>query len=150
MHDEEGNSASRRALLAGAAGVGLAGALAACGGDETPEANPGSTNNAQKTTAPPVPRDTALAKTSEIPVGSGKIFFADAVVVTQPTAGEFVGLSAICTHEGCIVSKISGNTIICGCHGSEYSITGGVKRGPANRGLDKQAIKVEGDEIKLG
>ena len=92
-----------------------------------------------------------LATTSEIPVGSGKIFTAEKVVVTQPASGDFKAFSAICTHMGCIVSKIANGTIDCPCHGSQYSIkNGAVVAGPAPAPLPAQAIKVSGSDIILG
>jgi Rieske Fe-S protein len=138
---------SRRALVMGAGAVGAAGILAACGsGSDQPGANNPTTSGPR-----PSPTSDVLAKKSEVPVGSGKIDFADAIVVTQPTAGDFLGFSAICTHQGCVVAKIRGDRIVCSCHGSEYSIKdGSVKKGPAKEPLDKVTIKVEGDDIKLG
>ena len=41
-----------------------------------------------------------------MPVGGGKIFAAEKVVVTQPTEGDFKAFSAVCTHQGCVVAKI--------------------------------------------
>jgi Rieske Fe-S protein len=143
MRDEY--ETSRRALVLGVGAVGAAGMLAACGsGPAQPGSNP--------TTSGPRPSPTSdvLAKKSEVPVGSGKIDFADAIVITQPTAGQFLGFSAICTHQGCVVAKVQGDTIICSCHGSEFSVKDGkVKQGPARQPLEKVAIKVEGEDIKL-
>ena len=93
----------------------------------------------------------ALATTSEIPVGSGKIFTSEKIVVTQPNSGDFKAFSAVCTHMGCIVSTISNGTIDCPCHGSQYSIsTGAVVGGPAPSPLPAQTIKVTGSNIFLG
>ena len=93
----------------------------------------------------------ALATTSEIPVGSGKIFTSEKIVVTQPNSGDFKAFSAVCTHMGCIVSTISNGTIDCPCHGSQYSIsTGAVVGGPAPSPLPAQAINVTGSNIFLG
>ena len=93
----------------------------------------------------------ALATTSEIPVGGGKIFTSEKVVVTQPNSSDFKAFSAVCTHMGCIVSTISNGTIDCPCHGSQYSIsTGAVVGGPAPSPLPAQAIKVTGSNIFLG
>ncbi|MFF4033298.1 Rieske (2Fe-2S) protein [Streptomyces sviceus] len=93
---------------------------------------------------------TELAKTSEIPVGGGKIFKDEKVVVTQPKKGEFKAFSDICTHQGCQVSSVSGGTINCPCHGSKFNITdGSVANPPANRPLPEKQIKVSGDSIQL-
>ncbi|MEV6947546.1 Rieske (2Fe-2S) protein [Streptomyces sp. NPDC051172] len=91
-----------------------------------------------------------LAKTSEIPVGGGKIFKDQKVVVTQPKKDEFKAFSAICTHQGCTVGTISNGTIDCPCHGSKYRIAdGSVAGGPAPKPLPAEQIKVEGNSIRL-
>ena len=93
---------------------------------------------------------TELAKTSEIPVGGGKIFKDEKVVVTQPKKGEFKAFSDICTHQGCQVTSVSGGTINCPCHGSKFHITdGSVANPPANKPLPEKQIKVSGDSIQL-
>jgi Rieske Fe-S protein len=127
----------------------MAGLLAACGGDETLS---GSGTSTTPTAKPPATAGalSVLAQKSDIAVGGGKIIRDQRVVVTQPTAGQFVGFSAICTHQGCVLAKVSDGTIICGCHGAAYSITdGSVTKGPATKPLPRTEIKVEGDDIKL-
>jgi nitrite reductase/ring-hydroxylating ferredoxin subunit len=135
---------SRRTVLLGAGAVGAAAAaaaLAACSSDSKPA---GSTPT--KAAAGP------LAKTSDIPVGGGKIFTSPQVVVTQPTAGTFKAFTSICTHQGCPVTQISNGLIMCPCHGSEYSITdGSVKRAAVTgqAGLAAEPITVANGEISL-
>jgi Rieske Fe-S protein len=153
-------------MLAGVGLVGLAGALTACGASGASSSPMTGTNStpAGGATMATVPSSSssspaavsgggaadALTSTSEIPVGGGKIFDAQVVVVTQPTSGEYKAFSAVCTHMGCIVSKISDGKIECPCHGSEYSVaTGDVLRGPAPRPLAAKQIKVTGDSIFL-
>ncbi|MFH9725031.1 Rieske 2Fe-2S domain-containing protein [Streptomyces sp. NPDC017254] len=98
----------------------------------------------------PSPTGTALAKTSDIPVGGGTVFDKEKVVVTQPTAGEFKAFSAVCTHQGCLVNKVADGTIDCPCHGSKYRITdAAVVAGPAPRPLPAERITVSGDSIIL-
>jgi Rieske Fe-S protein len=93
---------------------------------------------------------TELARTSEIPVGGGKIFKEEKVVVTQPKQGEFKAFSNICTHQGCQVTSVSGGTINCPCHGSKFNITdGSVANPPADQPLPEKQIKVSGDSIEL-
>jgi Rieske Fe-S protein len=155
--------ATRRGMLAGVGLVGLAGAITACGASGSSSsvaAGANSTPGGGATTATVPPSSSsstsggaatdALAATSAIPVGSGKIFDTQMVVVTQPTAGEFKAFSAVCTHMGCIVNQISDGKIECPCHGSEYSIaSGAVLRGPAPKPLPAKQIKVSGDSIFL-
>ena len=164
--------ATRRGVLAGVGLVGLASAITACGGggsSSTAAAAPATTPAAPATGAASTAASSAaassaasqgassaavanaLATTSEIPVGSGKVFSAQQVVVTQPTAGEFKAFSAVCTHMGCIVNQISDGTIDCPCHGSKYSIKdGSVVNGPAASPLPPVAIKVDGPSIVQG
>ena len=135
--------ATRRAALAGAGFAGLAAALAACGG--------GSSGSPAPAPAPaPAGGHAPLASTSEIPVGGGKVFAAEKVVVTQPAAGEFKAFSAVCTHLQCIVDQVASGTIDCPCHGSRFSVkNGSVVAGPAPRPLPARPIKVAGGHITL-
>jgi nitrite reductase/ring-hydroxylating ferredoxin subunit len=136
--------ASRRAVLAvaGAAGVGVA--LSGC------QAYGQSSGNTNPAPAPSGGGGAALGKTADIPVGGGKVFPTEKVVVTQPTAGTFKAFSAICTHQGCTVANVTGGTINCECHGSKYKIAdGSVAGGPAPKPLPARAVTVEGDSLKL-
>jgi Rieske Fe-S protein len=90
-----------------------------------------------------------LGRTDEIPVGGGQVFKRHQLVVTQPTAGEYRGFDATCTHQGCIVADCSGGTINCRCHGSTFSLTdGSVVRGPAKQPLRPRTIEVVDGEIR--
>ena len=154
---------SRRALLAGA-GVTCAAMLAGCtthdasNGGSTPAAggtatsagsSPPATGGSSATGSALAPG--ALAATSQVPDGGGKIIDGVNIVITQPESGSFRAFSAICTHEGCIVSTVSGGTINCPCHGSKFSIkNGSVVNGPAPSPLAAIAIRVEGTSIFQG
>jgi Rieske Fe-S protein len=93
----------------------------------------------------------ALAATSEVPEGGGKIIDGKNIVLTQPQAGSFKAFTAVCTHQGCIVNQIGNGTIDCPCHGSKFSIKdGSVVNGPATSPLAPVAIKVEGTSIVQG
>jgi Rieske Fe-S protein len=153
------SQATRRGMLAGVGLAGLAGAITACGASASssaaPESGAGTTSAAAGAGAAAASSGTsaasgALAGTSQIPVGSGTIFTAKQVVVTQPSAGVYKAFSAVCTHMGCIVSQVSDGTIDCPCHGSQYSIKdGAVVSGPAPSPLPAKQIKVTGDSIFL-
>jgi Rieske Fe-S protein len=91
------------------------------------------------------------AKASDIPVGGGRIFTREKVVVTQPTKGDFKGFSAMCTHQGCLVGDVAQGSILCLCHGSRFSVAdGSVQRGPAFLPLAPEKISVTGDTIQRG
>jgi Rieske Fe-S protein len=93
---------------------------------------------------------TVLGATSDIPVGGGAIYTAAKVVVTQPASGQYKAFSAVCTHVGCIVNKVTNGTIDCPCHGSEFKITNGaVVTGPAPSPLPARQIKIVDDQVIL-
>jgi len=64
----------------------------------------------------------------------------------------FNAVSPICTHRGCTV-EAQGAVLVCPCHGSTYSRTGTVLRGPAEQPLRTYRTSVASDgsiEIRLG
>jgi len=142
---------SRQKVLLGA-GLGLVTAVvAACStyGKKTEAASESATTTAAPTGGGTVtPAAKAIAKTADVPVGSGVIV--DEIVVTQPSAGVFKGFSAKCTHKGCMVDKVADGTIDCPCHGSKFNLDGTVAKGPADKPLATENISVQGDSIVLG
>jgi Rieske Fe-S protein len=134
----------RRTVIrsAGVVGAGIVGAatLAACGGDSEPAA-PATTSAAPVAEA---------MKVADIPVGGGKVFATEKIVVTQPVAGEFKAFSAVCTHKGCTVKAVADGTINCPCHGSKFDMsTGAVKAGPAPAPLASKTATVSGDSVTV-
>lgn len=142
---------ARRTVMAAAGAAGLAVALTACGSsDDSASAGSDTQAGANASGGDASGGGTALAKTSDIPEGGGKIFKDRSVVVTQPAAGTFKAFSTKCPHQGCAVSSIADGIIHCPCHGSEFSVEdGSVKKGPATTGLSAQKVTVSGDSITL-
>ena len=133
----------RRVVLRGAAVSGLAlPFLAACGG-------------ADEASSSGVPSDgsggeSGIAK-ADVPVGGGVVLKDEEVVLTQPSEGQFKAFTAVCTHQGCLVTKVEDGQIVCPCHGSHFAIEDGAPvSGPAQAPLAEKKVSVQGDRIALG
>jgi Rieske Fe-S protein len=121
-------------------GAGAAAALSACGANGANDPYVHSTGGGSP----------ELGATAQIPVGGGKIFGEQNVVVTQPSAGVFKAFTATCTHQGCQVSQVTGGLIQCMCHGSEFRIAdGSVAQGPATRPLAEAPMTVANGQMTL-
>ncbi|NJP33655.1 Rieske (2Fe-2S) protein [Micromonospora thermarum] len=159
---EDAGTASRRAVLAGTGAAGVTAVLTGCQtygvatpapaapvapaatGTAGPTAAAGDGGAAEPAAAP------ALARLADIPVGGGRIFAEQGVVLTQPTAGTVKAFSAKCTHAGCTVTSVADGTIVCACHNSRFDITdGSVRGGPAGSPLPAAAVTVDGDAVRL-
>ena len=127
---------SRRLVLGAAAAIGAGAVLAACGGkDDTAGSSPTPDAMSANPTAASGP-GTAAGAAADVPVGGAIVSDTAKVVVSQPKAGEFKAFDWTCTHKGCPVKKITGDTATCPCHGSQFSVLdGSVKKGPATQGL---------------
>ena len=87
-------------------------------------------------------------KAADIPVGSGKIV--GQFVVTQPKAGTFEAFGYLCTHQNLPVQSVTDAAIVCGRHGSTYSLADGtVITGPAQKALTKATVTVTGDTLTI-
>lgn len=152
--DSAGPTAITRRTAAAAAMVTMAGVATACAQYGNPSAPPAaggtSAETGTGTGAGNSGGGTALGKTADVPVGGGRIFTNEQVVVTQPSAGTFKAFSAVCTHQGCTVAAVANGTINCTCHGSKFNIAdGSVANGPASTPLAQRSVTVTGDQIAL-
>ncbi|MER7456820.1 Rieske (2Fe-2S) protein [Micromonospora sp. NPDC126480] len=157
MTDEAG-AASRRAVLAGTGAAGITvlagcqtyGATAEPAPVAPPAAAPSGSAGAPGASAGAEAAGPALARLADIPVGGGRIFPDQGVVLTQPAAGTVKAFSATCTHQGCTVTSVDDGVIVCACHNSRFDIAdGSVRGGPAPQPLPPTAITIDNDEIRL-
>lgn len=124
-------------------GTVVAGLGALCGCSTSPPA--GSDGAPAAATA----AGTVLGPTSDVPVGSAKIYSDQQVVVTQASAGTFSGYSTTCPHQGCAVSSVADGKIVCPCHGSEFALDGSVVQGPAKTGLKALSVKAAAGQLTV-
>lgn len=138
-------------MLGGVAAVGAASvSLTACGSTSSDSPAGGASDSAAAGDTAGGGNGDVSVPVADVPVGGGKILKADKVVVTQPAAGQFKAFSAVCTHQGCIVSKIDDDGIYCACHGSRFAIAdGAVQNGPAEKPLPAKTATKNGANITV-
>ena len=70
------------------------------------------------------------------------------IYLTQLPDGNFSALLMLCTHKQCDVKPL-GNKLDCPCHGSEFSNTGVVLKGPASKPLVNYIVTVDDSNIYI-
>ncbi len=139
---------TRRSVLHGsvaAAVAALAGAIWARAAADDAGASSGA--NSYGPSSPSNAAGNQLVALSDVPENGG-VVLEDASVVVVRDADGVHAFSAVCTHQGCLVSTVSNGSISCPCHGSVFdAATGQVTQGPATQPLPKVAVQVKGDEV---
>jgi Rieske Fe-S protein len=136
---------SRRAVLQGFA-MTAASVLVGCPADTTPAPDaPPSTITAMcgtnlcldlKDAANAVLTTTNGTLTDQAP--------SDDILVIRTSATAIQAVSEICTHAGCsVLYDRVGKVLNCPCHGSRYSLTGVVLRGPATKPLKSYTTELD-------
>ncbi|MEU9131345.1 Rieske (2Fe-2S) protein [Kitasatospora sp. NPDC048540] len=134
---------SRRTLLCCAAAVLAAGSTVAVSGCSSSD---GDSQGSAGSAGAPVD----LGAATDVPVGGGKVYRDQRIVVTQPEAGQFKAFSAKCTHAGCVVDQVKGGQILCPCHGSKFAIAdGAVADGPAPTPLPAYPVTVQDGKLQV-
>jgi len=129
---------SRREFCAQAVSfVAIGSLLESCGG--------GSPTAPSNVPALPTVSGTVSGNTITLAVDSGPLASVGSAALLQSSAGNFLiartgqdtfnAMTAICTHQQCVVSGFDAGVFICPCHGSRYNTSGGVVQGPAPTAL---------------
>jgi thiosulfate dehydrogenase [quinone] large subunit len=166
---------TRRVLLAELAGVAvaIAGVSTLLRGSYSPAKSFAAGGASKQKAGPPSPKQGGgsaqgsqggSAKTPSVPQGAVKLGpgsrlpSGQAATYTDPadgspdilirdSEGNLKAFSAVCTHAGCTVGY-SGETIVCPCHGGEYSAeTGEVIAGPPPAPLAPKQVVEAGGQI---
>jgi len=148
---------SRRGFVLATGTVGAA-LLAACGSSggngaaNNGQPNSGSGHSGHSGSGNAGSPGSTVIALSDVPVegaASAESPNGDPLIVAQPTKGQVVAFSAVCTHMGCTVAP-EGKQLACPCHGSVFdAFTGKNVRGPAPRPLDKVSVRLNGSEVVL-
>lgn len=72
----------------------------------------------------------------------------DESVYLRRRGASIEAVSAICTHTGCLVQRVSSG-FGCPCHKSDFDEEGKLISGPAPRPLDRLETKIDGERLKL-
>ena len=91
---------------------------------------------------------------SDIPVGGLKTVDVHGTrIAIANVDGTYYAFDEDCTHEQCSLveyGELSGTTVTCVCHGSEFDVrTGSVLAPPARLPLKVYPIRVEGDVLRI-
>jgi cytochrome b6-f complex iron-sulfur subunit len=99
----------------------------------------------------PVSLDLDSAQYSLLNNDGHAVTISNNIIVVNLGDMEFVALSSVCTHEGCIISynHAAGN-FPCPCHGSVFSSTGSVLQGPATVAVRRYPVSREGNILTIG
>jgi len=125
---------NRREFCQGLVIVSIASALDACGGGSStaPSNLPALTAVSASVSAGKISLNvdtnsplSAVGSAAVLQTPSGSF------LVARTAQSSFTALTAICTHEGCTIDEYQSGTYECSCHGSQYSTSGTVLRGPA-------------------
>jgi cytochrome b6-f complex iron-sulfur subunit len=80
---------------------------------------------------------------------TGGFTYKDDIIIANAN-GIFIALSKVCTHEGTTVNYRSAqNDIKCPNHGSEFSVDGKSKLGPATKALTMYNTKLDGNSLRI-
>jgi Rieske Fe-S protein len=94
--------------------------------------------------------EVVAAKAGDLKLNSGKIFrFGSRPgIIVRNAQGEYVAMSATCTHLSCIVQyQPETRRVWCACHNGVYDLNGRNVSGPPPRPLEAYDVHVRGDEV---
>jgi len=95
-----------------------------------------------------------VARVGEIPDGGVKVVRLEGqAVAVFHVDGEYFAIDDICTHDGGPLAEgaLDGYTIECPRHGARFDVrTGDVLAMPATTPVPVYAVRIEGDDIRVG
>lgn len=124
----------------GAAGLLFLGCLGSCEKESTGSAAP---SNVDFTLDLTTPSNVNLATI-------GGSVYSNGIIVAKTVSGNYIAVSSACTHQGTNVEyKKANDNFYCPNHGAQFSTTGAVVNGPANRALTAYKVSVSGTQLRI-
>ncbi len=73
------------------------------------------------------------------------------LLVDKANTNSFNALSAICTHQGCLIDSYDSKSeeFVCTCHGSKYNLSGSVVQGPAGSALKSYSTTYANNQLDI-
>jgi Rieske Fe-S protein len=72
-----------------------------------------------------------------------------ALLVARTAQDSFAAVSAICTHQSCTITQYDSQIYTCPCHGSQFSTSGAVRKGPASTALRSYSTQFANDQLVI-
>lgn len=83
---------------------------------------------------------------SEILLGHPQLRYP--IALMKISASEYSACLMRCSHQACETS-VSASEIVCPCHGSRFSRSGDLLKGPATEDLTRYPVRLEGDTLYI-
>jgi Rieske Fe-S protein len=152
VSENDESQASRREFCSVMVAGSLAAILQACGSG-------GGVSGPSNVSPLPVVNATASGNIVSVPIEGTVLATAGGAALVQSSLGfflvartatdTFVAVDAICTHERCTITGVSGQSYVCPCHGSQYSFSGQRQSGPAPRSLSTHQTTFENGVLMI-
>ena len=138
-----------------AAAVALASLSAGCGGGGSDSTSPGGSGS----TGSPLGSATGnvSGRVVSVPIDGSPLATVGGAAVVRTSLGNyllartgqdtFTALTAVCTHEMNQITNFTGSQFACTFHGSLYTTSGSVARGPATRPLTSYPTTFAGNTV---
>jgi cytochrome b6-f complex iron-sulfur subunit len=80
---------------------------------------------------------------------NGGYLYSNNIIIARDSKGNFVALYSVCTHAGCTIGFDGTSQFPCPCHGSIFSESGSVVRGPAATAEKKYNTTLTGNMLRI-
>ena len=93
-------------------------------------------------------RKALLRVKKEMVPGGGALIFGQKKIAVVRKNQDIYAINLTCTHLGCTVNATT-KGFACPCHGSVFTTSGDVVKGPADGPLKKLVVKEQGDDVLI-